>query len=124
MEVTEEFGVVQWAHDTSGALHLAIELQDEYGIECFKFPQSFGMYTPAFKLFLDLVTEGQFVHNGDRLLEWTARHLTAKEDHRKQIMPDKQKSKEKIDPMTATIMAVGGAMTGQKTNFWTPAWGA
>ena len=122
LDVTDEFNVLQWAHDTSGALHLAIELQNE-GIETFKFPQSFGMYTPAFKLYLDLVADGLFVHNNDRLLEWTARNLVAKEDHRKQIMPDKQKSKSKIDPQSATIMAIGGAMTGVESGFWTPAWG-
>ena len=118
LEVTDEFNVAQWAHDTAGALHLAIELSDEHGIECFKFPQSYGMYNPAFRLYLDLISAGLFVHGGDRLLEWTARHLVAKEDHRKLIMPDKQKSKEKIDPQAAMIMAIGGAMTGVESIPW------
>ena len=118
VEVTNEFNVIQWAHDTSGALHLAIELNSELGIECFKFPQTHNMYTPAFKLYLDLISAGLFVHGGDRLLEWTARNLVANENHMKKIMPDKQKSKEKIDPQTATIMAIGGAMTGVESRPW------
>jgi len=121
LEVSEEFGVAQWAHDTAGALHLAIELSEEFGIECFKFPQSFGFYNPSFQLFLDLVKGGLFVHGGDRLLEWTARNLIAKSDHRGLIMPDKKKSKEKIDPMTATIMAIGGAMKSVESRPWNPA---
>lgn len=121
LEVTEQYNVVQWAHDITGALHLAIELQNESGIECFKFPQSHAMYTPAFRLYLDLIQAGQFIHGGDLLLNWTANHLVANEDHRKKIMPDKQKSKEKIDPQTATIMAIGGAMTGVESSVWNPA---
>jgi len=117
-EAIGEFGVVQLAHDNAGALHLALELNEENGIECFTFAQTHNMYNPAMKLFLDLVESGQFVHGGDRLLEWTARHLVANKNIREQVMPDKQKSKEKIDPMTSTIMAIGGAMTGIEVRPW------
>lgn len=121
LEVTEQYNVAQWAFDPNNSRHLATELLNEHGIECFKFPQTHGMYNESLLVFLKAISDGQFVHGGDRLLEWCARHLICNKNHRNEMMPDKRRSKEKIDPIVAIIMATGGAMNAVDSGYWNPA---
>lgn len=119
LEVTEEFNCVQWACDPHHARSLADQMQREHGIEPYYFSQTHGMYNESMLEFLKAVADGKFIHGNDRLLEWCARHLIANKNHKGEIMPDKAKSKEKIDPIVACIMALGGAMSSESSpSYW------
>ena len=49
----------------------------------------------------------RFVHDGDPVLTWCASNLVARRDQNLNMAPDKKRSSEKIDDMTALLMAVG-----------------
>lgn len=123
LEVTELYDVVQWSFDPHQARHLATELESE-GLAVFKYYQTHGMYNESVLMFLKMVSDGLFIHGGDPLLTWCARHLMCNKDHKNAMMPSKKSSKEKIDPIVTSIMSLGGAMNGEvSSKFWSPAWG-
>jgi phage terminase large subunit-like protein len=50
---------------------------------------------------------GQFAHGADPLLNWCASNLIARRDDNMNMAPDKKRSADKIDDMTALLMAIG-----------------
>jgi phage terminase large subunit-like protein len=123
LEVTEQFDCVQWAFDPHQARHLSTELENDEGMEVFKFPQNHGMYNESMLMFEKMIADQLYVHGGDPLLTWCAKHLRCNKDHKNAIMPDKKASREKIDPIVTSIMSLGGCMTGEQPNYWNPSSG-
>lgn len=58
-----------------------------------------------------LIRSGRIIHDGDPILAWAIGNVTAKEDKKGCVFPNKDSSANKIDPVTASIMALGRAMT-------------
>ena len=67
-----------------------------------------GMTYPCNEL-LRLVHAKQLQHGGDPVLRWSADNLVMRSGPMKRLMPDKERSREKIDPMVALILAIGRA---------------
>lgn len=67
-----------------------------------------GMTFPCNEL-LRLVRAKQLQHGGDPVLRWAAGNLVLRSGPMKRVMPDKERSRERIDPMVSLIMAVGRA---------------
>ena len=61
------------------------------------------------KEFLKLVLSRQIAHDGNPVLRWMADNVVARQDPAGNIKPDKSKSKNKIDGIVASIMALDRA---------------
>lgn len=123
VEVSDQYNVVQWAFDPSNARAVSNVLEVEHGMQVFKFTQSHGMYNESLRCFLKAVRDKTLRHGGDPLLAWCASNLVISKEKGAQDrwMPDKKKSREKIDPIVAMIMAFGGAMNSDvSSGYWNP----
>ena len=98
------------AADPANARTELTELEDTHGIEVYQFRQSCDRYNEPTNKLLDLLAAGRIRHGGSRLLAWAADNVVGKYNAAGNIMPDKVKSGEKIDPIVAAIMAVSESM--------------
>ncbi len=64
---------------------------------------------------LRLVRKKQIQHAGDEVLLWAASNLVIRKGPSNRMLPDKERSREKIDPMVALIMAAGRAALAAPT---------
>jgi len=88
----------------------------EIGAPMVTFGQGYQSMNPAMKEFERLVLTGALQHPNDPVLTWAISNLVAQEDPAGNIKPAKNKSKEKIDPAVALIMAIGRAMVKEDAN--------
>jgi len=58
-----------------------------------------------------LIRSGRIIHNGDPVLAWAIANTCGKVDAKDNVYPRKENEANKIDPVVATIMAIGRAMT-------------
>ena len=107
----ENFNIVEIAYDPWNAAQIASKLTDE-GIAMKPFVQGPKSYHPAMKNFEETYYSGKFRHGGDPVLTWCASNIVVRSDANMNMAPDKKKSADKIDDMTALIMA-NGLLTGQ-----------
>ena len=61
---------------------------------------------------MQLVQAGQVHHSGDPVLAWALSNVVGHFDRRDNVYPKKERLENKIDPVVATIMALGRAMMG------------
>lgn len=57
----------------------------------------------------------RLVHDGDPVLAWCAANLVARKDVNLNMAPDKRRSADKIDDITALLMAIGVSLTSEVT---------
>lgn len=110
VELSNEYRIANWAFDPAFATETAQILQEEHGIEVYKFIQSYGSYNEPVRKLLNLVASEKVWHDGDDILGWQAGNLVIKSNPQDLWMPDKSGSKNKIDGMVALVMALAGAM--------------
>lgn len=72
-----------------------------------------GMSAPM-KSFEQLVIENRFRHAGNPVLAWAVGNVLVDMDKAENISPNKKKSKGRIDPAVAAIMAAGRAVAGER----------
>ena len=70
------------------------------------FGQSFASMSTPTKEFYRLLMEGQIIHAGHPVLRWMAGNVVIETDAAENIKVTKAKSKEKIDGIVASIMAL------------------
>jgi phage terminase large subunit-like protein len=58
-----------------------------------------------------LIRSGRIIHDGDPVLAWAIANTCGKVDPKDNVYPRKENDANKIDPVVATIMAIGRAMT-------------
>jgi len=106
MWAQENFNMVEVAYDRWNAAQIASKLSAE-GVNMKEFIQGPKSYHPAMKNFEETYYSGKFRHGGDPVLTWCASNIVARTDANMNMAPDKKKSADKIDDMTALIMANG-----------------
>ena len=106
MEVSQEFNLVKVGYDAWNAAQVAQKLTNE-GIEMEMFIQGPKSYHPAMKYFEEAYCDKRFLHNSDPVLTWCASNLVPRTDQNMNMAPDKKRSADKIDDMTALLMAIG-----------------
>ncbi len=74
------------------------------------FPQGILSMNAPFRELIELVKAGRFHHDGHPVLRWMASNC-ASEERGGLIKPSKDRSKEKIDVISAIVMSLGKAMT-------------
>lgn len=79
-----------------------------------EFIQGPKSYHPAMQALELAYIGGKLAHGGDPVLQWCAANLVPRYDANMNSAPDKKRSAEKIDDMTALLMAVGALVRGSE----------
>ncbi|MCY8539721.1 terminase large subunit [Bacillus haynesii] len=107
------------AYDKWNALHLAQRLESK-GHTMVELPQRINHLSLPTKDFRQKVYDGKVVHEDDPVLNWAINNAIMKIDPQENIMLDKAKSPQRIDPAAAVINAYARAMyheTNQKVDL-------
>lgn len=108
-EIRDSFSIQDIGFDDWGSSQLVPQLtSDGFKLEVFR--QGFKSYSEPMKMFSALVGSREMEHYGNPMLTWMAYNVQAETDAAGGIKPDKQNSREKIDGISAAIMALGRAM--------------
>lgn len=104
-EDMQAYDIPEIAFDRWGASRIQTQLA-ELGGEDFlvQFGQGFASMSPPMKELEKAILGHKLAHGNNPVLNWMADNLVARTDPAGNIKPDKEKSLEKIDGMTALIM--------------------
>ncbi len=103
------YDIKEIAFDRWGAPQLSTDLQGD-GFTMVSFGQGFGSMASPTKELEKLVLGGSLLHGGNPVLRWMAGNIVVETDAAGNYKPNKKKSRERIDGLVATIMALGRAM--------------
>lgn len=99
-------------YDKWNATHFS-QIMDGHGFLMVEIPQMLRHLSAPTKDFRKNVFSKNILHFGDPLLTWAIGNAVTKMDAQENIMLDKSKSTERIDPIAAIINAFGRATSGQ-----------
>ncbi len=113
LDVREQFNLQSLAFDRWNATEMVSRLI-EAEVPMVEFVQGTKSYHPAMQELERAYIGGKLAHGGDPVLTWCAANLVARRDVNMSMAPDKKKSADKIDDMTALLMAVGVSLTAEQ----------
>jgi len=90
--------------DPHNCSQFAQELQSE-GYECIEVRQGIPTLGEPTKSFRDLAYAQRIIHDGNPVLGWAVSNAVTRQDHNANIMLDKAKSSERIDPIASLMNA-------------------
>lgn len=111
-DLAEKYHILEIAVDRWNATHMIQNLEDA-GFTMVPFGQGFSSMSTPTKEFYRLLMEGQIVHAGHPVLRWMAGNVVIETDAAENIKVTKAKSKEKIDGIVASIMALDRCLRNQ-----------
>lgn len=129
----ELYDIRALAFDRWGSQKITTDLQNRLGFTVdpkthelsgdpllIQFGQGFASMSPPMKELERLVLGHQLAHGNHPVLTWMADNVVARLDPAGNIKPDKEKSREKIDGITALIMALARALlhTGEDESVY------
>jgi len=109
MEICRDYDVRKVGYDPWNAVG-PVQLLQANGMPLSvleKMTQGSATYNEPFKRMLSWIGGAKLRHDGDPVLRWMASNLAHKEDVNGNIRPDKGKSGDKIDGISAILMASG-----------------
>lgn len=106
LEVRDRFNLQSLAFDRWNATEMVSRLVAAE-VPLVEFIQGPKSYHPAMTELERAYIGKRLVHDGDPVLAWCAANLIARQDVNLNMAPDKRRSPDKIDDMTALLMAVG-----------------
>jgi phage terminase large subunit-like protein len=109
VESKKRFNIKSIGFDRWNAAQLVQKLEAEE-VPLVEFIQGPKSYHPAMQELERSYMSGKLAHGNDPVLNWCASNLIARTDQNMNTAPDKKKSNEKIDDMTALLMAMGRAI--------------
>lgn len=116
-EARERFNIQAIAFDRWNATEMVGRLIDA-GAPMLEFVQGTKSYHPAMQELERLYIDGRLSHGGDPVLTWCAANLVARRDGNLNMAPDKKRSADKIDDMSALLMAIGVSLApAEKDEF-------
>ncbi len=107
-ELATIYNIRELAVDRWAATQIITQLGGD-GLEVVPFGQGFGSMAAPSKEFEALVLGGKIRHRANPVLRWMASNVAIESDAAANIKPSKKRSKERIDGIVATIMALGRA---------------
>ena len=111
-DLAEKYHILEIAVDRWNATHMIQNLEDS-GFTMVPFGQGFASMSTPTKEFYRLLMEGQIIHAGHPVLRWMAGNVVIETDAAENIKVTKAKSKEKIDGIVASIMALDRCLRNQ-----------
>lgn len=106
LDARSRFNLQAIGFDSWNATQLVSHLLAEE-VPMIEFIQGPKSYQPAWQALERAYIAGNLAHGGDPVLAWCASNMVARYDGNMNFAPDKKRSAEKIDDMTALLMAVG-----------------
>lgn len=106
LKLNERFNIKKIAYDRWNATQLTTQLDGD-GLEMEPFGQGYKSMSAPTKELLKRLTSGQLWHTDHPVFNWMAGNVAAETDPEGNIKPSKKRSKEKIDGIVATVMAIG-----------------
>ena len=108
MGLMEQYEIREVAFDRWGAAQITQDLTAA-GLTVVGMGQGFASMSAPSKELMRLVLSGGIGHGGNPVLRWMADNVTAEQDAAGNVKPSKAKSREKIDGIVASIMAIDRA---------------
>lgn len=106
LDVHERFNLQSIAFDRWNATEMVSRLVAAE-VPLVEFIQGTKSYHPAMVELERAYIGKRLVHDGDPVLAWCAANLVARKDVNLNMAPDKRRSADKIDDITALLMAIG-----------------
>ncbi|MFV1846441.1 terminase large subunit [Stenotrophomonas maltophilia] len=106
LDVHDRFNLQSLAFDRWNATEMVSRLVAAE-VPLVEFIQGTKSYHPAMTELERAYIGRRLVHDGDPVLAWCAANLVARKDVNLNMAPDKRRSADKIDDMTALLMAIG-----------------
>lgn len=97
-----EWIIKEVCYDPYAATQFAQEMQNE-GYEMIEIRQGVKSLSEPTKSFRELVYAKKIIHNRNPVLTWAVGNAVTRQDHNENIMLDKDKSTNRIDPIAALI---------------------
>jgi phage terminase large subunit-like protein len=110
-QICSEYEVKSNAFDPSKVYHGCYQEVSASGIVCSSFAQSTRNMDAPTREIETMLYQGQIEHFNNPVLEWNFRNVVIYKDSSGNIKPDKSKSQNKIDGVSAMCNAVGEWMT-------------
>lgn len=109
-ETTDDLGVIvkELCYDPYNATHFAQDF-DAQGITTVEVRQGMRTLSEPTKAFREEAYRGNILHEPNPLLDWAVSNAVTKRDHNENIILDKEKSTNRIDPIAAVINAFSRA---------------
>lgn len=103
-DLAEQFRIINLSYDPWHATQLIQEL-DAHGMTVEKVIQGFRTLSPACIEFQTFLARGSIQHDQNPVLSWAVSNVVLETDAAGNIKPDKSKSVNKIDPVSAMVNA-------------------
>lgn len=121
-QAMEDYDVAEIAYDQWNADAIVNPLEYD-GVEMSQVVQGFSGMSGGCTAFLDFITEGRFIHDGNPVMTWCCSNVAADTLH-DAIKFNKTKSADKIDGAIAAAMAIGRVVAlNQETAYDKPGQG-
>lgn len=114
LEYCKNFDVVEMPSDPNRAWGVFPALEKE-GVPVVEYRNTVLMMSEPMKQLDALIRSGRIIHCGDPVLAWAISNTTGKIDKKDNVYPNKESNTNKIDPVVGAIMAIGRAMTRDKS---------
>lgn len=111
-DLNEKYHIIDIAVDRWNATQMIQDLEGD-GFTMVPFGQGFASMSGPTKDFYRLLMEGQIIHGGNPVLRWMAGNAVIDTDPAGNIKVTKAKSKEKVDGIIASIMALDRCIRNQ-----------
>lgn len=116
-EQENEYVIKEICYDPYAATQFAQNLENE-GYVVVEVRQGVRTLSEPSKGFRECVFDKKIIHGNDPVLTWAVGNAVTKEDAQENIMLDKAKSTNRIDPIAATINAFVRAMLHEEANVY------
>lgn len=104
-ELAETYKIHSIGYDPFMAAQLATELL-EHGLNMVEVRQGALTLNQPMQMFLRKILERKLIHNDHPIFSWNAQNVVARENANLGMAPDKKKSVERIDGISAAFMAI------------------
>jgi phage terminase large subunit-like protein len=111
LQMCERFRVEEIAFDRWSA-RATMESLESQGLPVVEFPQNLATYARPVNDFESLMMNRRLCHGGNPVLRWAVGNVVLDSDASENRRPTKKRSADRIDPATASIMALGRAVQG------------
>lgn len=105
----DRFEIREVAFDRWGAFQVSQQLEAA-GFVMIAFGQGFASMSPPTKELMRLTLDQKIAHGGNPILRWHADNVVVRQDPAGNLKPDKQRSRQKIDGIVASIMGIDRAI--------------
>jgi phage terminase large subunit-like protein len=112
-ELAKQFDLKAILFDRWGSTKIIQEIENR-GMTVIEFGQGFASMSPPTKEMEKLILERRIRFPENPALKWCFSNVTCETDSAANLKPSKKRSKDKIDMVTASVMALDGAIRNQK----------